>query len=373
MIKTFTLFLLSFIFHQVTLATEVNFRVINKKNQLQIEDVWVLHTNSGDLKFSNIEGQVRFDGLPLGISTFQFSAIGFETKLVSISLPAETSRVDIVLEETMVAIEEIVVEGNALHKKNIIGKLDIGLRPTQNSQEILRMVPGLFIGQHAGGGKAEQIFLRGFDVDHGTDVQLTVDDTPVNMVSHAHGQGYADLHFVIPELVDKVDFNKGPYLAEKGNFTTAGWVNLKTKNALDENIIKAEVGQYDSYRLYGGLNLLSPGSADHHRSAYIASEYKFSNGFFEAPQQFNMFNITGKYIGELGRNNTLQIGLSHFSSQWNHSGQIPNRAVENGTIGFFGSIDPTEGGKTSRSSLTFQTLTPLQKRVDKKSNLLGRL
>ncbi|MBK9688899.1 MAG: TonB-dependent receptor [Saprospiraceae bacterium] len=361
MIKTFTLFLLSFIFHQVTLATEVNFRVINKKNQLQIEDVWVLHTNSGDLKFSNIEGQVRFDGLLSGISTFQFSAIGFETKLVSISLPAETSLVDIVLEETMVAIEEIVVEGNALHKKNIIGKLDIGLRPTQNSQEILRMVPGLFIGQHAGGGKAEQIFLRGFDVDHGTDVQLTVDDMPVNMVSHAHGQGYADLHFVIPELVDKVDFNKGPYLAEKGNFTTAGWVNLKTKNALDENIIKAEVGQYDLYRLYGGLNLLSPGSADHHRSAYIASEYKFSNGFFEAPQQFNMFNITGKYIGELGRNNTLQIGLSHFSSQWNHSGQIPNRAVENGTIGFFGSIDPTEGGKTSRSSLTFQTLTPLQK------------
>jgi hypothetical protein len=81
--------------------------------------------------------------------------------------------------------------------------------------------------------------------------------------------------------------------------------------------------------------LLSPGSADHHRSAYIASEYKFSNGFFEAPQQFNMFNITGKYIGELGRNNTLQIGLSHFSSQWNHSGQIPNRAVENAIIDFW--------------------------------------
>jgi outer membrane cobalamin receptor len=82
--------------------------------------------------------------------------------------------------------------------KNIIGKLDIGLRPTQNSQEILRMVPGLFIGQHAGGGKAEQIFLRGFDVDHGTDVQLTVDDTPVNMVSHAHCQGFEDLHCLIP-------------------------------------------------------------------------------------------------------------------------------------------------------------------------------
>jgi outer membrane cobalamin receptor len=105
-------------------------------------------------------------------------------------------------------------------KNNIfqtISDLDIHLRPINNSQEILRSVPGLFIGQHAGGGKAEQLFIRGFDVDHGTDVNISVDGIPVNMVSHAHGQGYADLHFVIPEFIDKVNFDKGPYFAEKGN------------------------------------------------------------------------------------------------------------------------------------------------------------
>ena len=260
----------------------------------------------------------------------------------------------------MVTIEEIVVEGNALHKKNIIGSLDLELRPVQNSQEILRMVPGLFIGQHAGGGKAEQIFLRGFDIDHGTDVQITVDDLPVNMVSHAHGQGYADLHFVIPELVDKVDFNKGPYLAEKGNFTTAAWVNLKLKNQLDNNIVKAEIGQFDTYRIFGGVNLLESGASGKHRSVYVASEYNFSNGFFDAPQNFSRFNIVGKYMGEIGHKSNLQLSVSHFASHWNHSGQVPDRAVERGEIGFFGSIDPTEGGNTERTNFSVQTTTPLQ-------------
>ncbi|MBK6937590.1 MAG: Plug domain-containing protein [Chitinophagaceae bacterium] len=103
-----------------------------------------------------------------------------------------------------------------------ISDLDIHLRPIANSQEVLRMVPGLFIGQHAGGGKAEQIFLRGFDLDHGTDIHLTVDLPACEHGSHAHGQGYADLHFVIPELIDKVNFSKGPYYSDKGNFATAG-------------------------------------------------------------------------------------------------------------------------------------------------------
>lgn len=131
----------------------------------------------------------------------------------------------------MVSIAEVQLKNSA--KNNIfqtISELDIHLRPINNSQEILRSVPGLFIGQHAGGGKAEQLFIRGFDVDHGTDVSISVDGIPVNMVSHAHGQGYADLHFVIPEFIDKVNFDKGPYFAEKGNFTTAGFVDFKTKD-----------------------------------------------------------------------------------------------------------------------------------------------
>ncbi|HRN45176.1 MAG TPA: Plug domain-containing protein, partial [Flavobacterium sp.] len=106
---------------------------------------------------------------------------------------------------------------------NVISKIDLETTPVNSSQEILRKVPGLFIGQHAGGGKAEQIFLRGFDIDHGTDITISVDGMPVNMVSHAHGQGYADLHFIIPETVEKIDFGKGTYYANKGDFATAGY------------------------------------------------------------------------------------------------------------------------------------------------------
>lgn len=360
MIRKITYLLFCFLLCEVSLAHNISFLILNKNTNLPIEDVWILHANSGSIKFSDLKGQVSFADLPSGESTFQFSAPGYATKTISINPKESNLQVEIALEETMVTIEEIIVEGNALHKKNIIGKLDIGLRPIQNSQEILKMVPGLFIGQHAGGGKAEQIFLRGFDIDHGTDVQITVDEMPVNMVSHAHGQGYADLHFVIPELVEKVDFNKGPYLAEKGNFATAGWVNLKTKNALEENTLKAEIGQFDTYRVFGAVNLLKSGGSDKQQSAYIASEYNFSNGFFDAPQNFNRFNILGKYLGTMGLNHSLQVSLSHFSSQWDHSGQIPNRAVENGSIGFFGSIDPTEGGNTSRTNLNFQVLSPVK-------------
>src|SRR5690606_38526324 len=107
---------------------------------------------------------------------------------------------------------------------NTISEVDIMLRPVNTAQDMLRMVPGLFIAQHQGGGKAEQMFLRGFDVDHGTDVAVSVDGMPVNMVSHAHGQGYADLHFLVPELVEGLSFGKGPYQIDKGNMATAGWV-----------------------------------------------------------------------------------------------------------------------------------------------------
>ena len=115
-----------------------------------------------------------------------------------------------------IQLADLVVSASAEQPVNTLSPLDIKLRPTNTSQDILRMVPGLFIAQHAGGGKAEQIFLRGFDIDHGTDLNLEVDGLPVNMVSHAHGQGYSDLHFVIPEMINYVNFDKGPYYARQG-------------------------------------------------------------------------------------------------------------------------------------------------------------
>jgi hypothetical protein len=211
------------------------------------------------------------------------------------------------------------------------------------------MVPGLFIAQHAGGGKAEQIFLRGFDIDHGTDLNLEVDGLPVNMVSHAHGQGYADLHFVIPELINYVDFDKGPYFANKGDFTTAGYVDFQTKNALEENFVKLEGGQFGTLRAVAGVNLFP--TMNSRTYGYVGAEAFLTDGFVDSPQNFNRLNITSKITTRLKNEDNLSVGASYFRSKWDASGQIPTRAVESGMITRFGSIDNTEGGETSRANL----------------------
>ena len=207
-------------------------------------------------------------------------------------------------------------------------------------------MPGLFIAQHQGGGKAEQIFLRGFDVDHGTDVKITVDGMPVNMVSHAHGQGYADMHFVIPELVRAIDYGKGSYYTEQGNFNTAGYVELQTANRLTQNIIQTEVGMFNSYRNLVMMNLLP--KSNQKQNAYVAAEYIYSDGPFESAQHFNRFNIWSKYNVALNENTKLSVQANVFNSKWDASGQIPERAVADGTITRFGAIDNTEGGYTGR-------------------------
>ena len=158
---------------------------------------------------TNEFGQYHFDRLAAASYTIGLSHVGFTTQTISISvLDDQTTTVKTMLSSASINLSEVQVSAQRAHSQQFIGNLDIKLRPITNSQEILRLVPGLFIGQHAGGGKAEQIFLRGFDLDHGTDIRLTVDGMPVNMVSHAHGQGYADLHFVIPEMVEFVDIAK---------------------------------------------------------------------------------------------------------------------------------------------------------------------
>ena len=142
-----------------------------------------------------------------------------------------TDSIQIVIEENRYQLDEVTIQSK-LNAMTVISKIDLQTTPVNSSQEVLRKVPGLFIGQHAGGGKAEQIFLRGFDIDHGTDLAIAVDGMPVNMVSHAHGQGYADLHFVIPETIEKIDFGKGTYYANKGDFATAGYVAFQTKEKI---------------------------------------------------------------------------------------------------------------------------------------------
>ena len=212
----------------------------------------------------------------------------------------------------------------------------------------------MFIAQHAGGGKAEQIFLRGFDIDHGTDIAITVDGMPVNMVSHAHGQGYADLHFLIPETVEKVAFDKGPYFSGKGNLATAAYVDFSTKEFLDENLLKLEIGQFNTQRIATMLKLFNKTTEKNRQQFYIASEYSSTDGYFDSPQDFHRLNIMGKYNAWFGNQSQLSITASTFDSKWNASGQVPDRAVKDGTIGRFGAIDDTEGGNTSRTNVNIK-------------------
>ncbi|MDZ7897519.1 MAG: TonB-dependent receptor [Arcicella sp.] len=322
-------------------------------------NVQIVGLNKGTI--TNEFGQYRFEDLPEAPYKIEISFIGFASQIVVINVKDdEITSVKTTLNASNIELSEVVVSSQRPHDQQLISSLDIKLRPIINSQEVLRMVPGLFIGQHAGGGKAEQIFLRGFDIDHGTDIRLTVDGMPVNMVSHAHGQGYADLHFVIPELIQGVDFKKGTYHTEKGNFSTAGWVDFRTKNALENSFLKVEGGQYKTFRAVGGLDLLGQKGKDKNQSAYIASEYSYSDSYFDNPQNFKRFNIIGKFHGHLTPNTNLTLTGSSFWSKWNHSGQIPDRAIASGLTGFFGSVDPTEGGETSRTNFNaqFVTITP---------------
>lgn len=332
--------------------------VYDQATNLPLRGVTVQLTGLNKATVTNELGHYRFANLVAAPYKIEFSHLGYAPQLVAVTVQDDqTTSVRTTLAPTAVELSEVTVSPVQAHDQQIITSLDIKLRPIINSQEILRMVPGLFIGQHAGGGKSEQIFLRGFDLDHGTDIRLTVDGIPVNMVSHAHGQGYADLHFVIPEMVDGVDFKKGPYNAEKGNLATAGWVDFRTRTALDKSFVKLEGGQYDTYRVVAGLDLLGQKGRAKNQSAFIASEYSYSNSYFDNPQNFKRLNVIAKYHGHLGPNTNLTLTGSTFTSSWNASGQIPDRAVESGLIGFFGSIDPNEGGQTSRTNANVQLVT----------------
>jgi outer membrane cobalamin receptor len=302
---------------------------------------------------ANQNGQFQFSDIQSGKYTVEISFIGFETQKLVIEIKdGQTFSLKTKLKEGGLQLAELVVSATNDRPVNILSQADIKLRPINTSQDILRLVPGLFIGQHAGGGKAEQIFLRGFDIDHGTDIAIEVDGMPVNMVSHAHGQGYADLHFLMPELISIVDFDKGPYFADKGDLNTAGYVSFQTKTKLDHNFLKAEGGNFGFGRLAGGVNILQTSKSN----TYIASEYFRTDSYFQNSQKFHRFNLQARFNSQLNSKTKFQAGFSAFDSKWDASGQIPERAVADGSISQFGSIDNTEGGNTGRYNLFAKTI-----------------
>jgi outer membrane receptor protein involved in Fe transport len=245
--------------------------------------------------------------------------------------------------------EEVVITAPpplGASSEQIIPGRDFEVRPEGRPADVLRLIPGLIISQHQGGGKAEQYLIRGFDADHGTDIAIFVDGLPVNLRSHAHGQGYADLHFLIPETVKAVDVVKGPYFPEYGDFDTAAAVNFVTKDYVTENRFEIAGGSFNTQRY---LALFSP-TVDRVKSL-VALELYRNDGPFEHPNGYLRFNGFGKASATLGEDATLSLWGSHYRAEWHGSGQIPERAVRDGLISRFGSIDPTEGGVTERTNL----------------------
>jgi hypothetical protein len=227
-----------------------------------------------------------------------------------------------------------------------VGAADMSLRPLLRTGEIVENVPGVIVTQHSGSGKANQYFLRGFNLDHGTDLALSVDDVPVNMPSHAHGQGYADLNFVIPELIERVDFRKGPYYADVGDFGSAGAFNIRYYDHLPTGFVQADGGQVGYARLVAANNL-GVGAGN----LIYAAEFEHNDGPWVIGDDERKFDGVLRYtLG--GPTNNLVVTAMGYHNLWHSTDQVPDRAIAEGLITRWGEIDSTDGGNSGRYALS---------------------
>ena len=222
----------------------------------------------------------------------------------------------------------------------------IEVRPIARAGDVLETIPGVVISQHSGEGKANQYYLRGFNLDHGTDFATTVAGIQVNFPTHAHGHGYTDLNFVVPELISGIQYKKGPYFVEDGDFTTAGSANINYVNVLDQPIARASGGSYDYLR---GLFADSPKLGEGH--LLYAVEGVYNNGPWESGDGYRKYNGVLRYsLGDV--RNGLAFTAMGYDAKWDATDQIAKRAADSGEISRFGSLDPTTGGDTHRYSLS---------------------
>ncbi len=234
------------------------------------------------------------------------------------------------------------------------------LRLRTQPSDVLRQIPGLVVSQHAGGGKSDQYFIRGFDSDHGTDIAVFSDGVPVNLTSHGHGQGYSDTHWMIPETIDTVDIHKGPYAARYGDFYTAGALELKTVDEVPDHgdatvwiagstpTGKAST-QFDRFdrRIVG---MASPHVRDGDKTL-IAVQAAEVDGPFVNEQNYRQGSGLAKYKTRVGSGD-LTFEATGYHGTWNQSGQVPSLEVDAGRLDRFGSVDPSEGGLATRASLS---------------------
>jgi hypothetical protein len=249
---------------------------------------------------------------------------------------------EVVVEErsdSMIGIADTSTQGT-------IGALELSERPISRPGEVLEAMPGMIVTQHSGDGKANQYFLRGFNLDHGTDMAAFFNGIPVNLPSNAHGEGYTDLNFLIPELIQKIDYGKGPYYANVGDFGSAGWENIKYFQALPQNIFKIEGGSWNYQR-----TLLASSTKVGQDNLLGAIELVHTDGPWDVAENFVKFNGYGSYSHGDASQGWSASGLGYHGT-WNATNQIPVAAVTSGLIDRFGSLSPTDGGFTDRYLLS---------------------
>ena len=269
----------------------------------------------------------------------------------TVTSTADTTRV---VKRFIWVIDPIVVRGRVDDLTGLVesasqgrvGVEDFELRPMMRVGELLETVPGMIMTQHSGTGKGNQMFVRGFNLDHGTDFRTEVDGIPVNLPTHAHGQGYTDLNFLMPELVDFVEYKKGNYYVDIGDFGSAGAAQFQLARKLDQAIVKAEVGEYRYYRSVAAMSQ-DVGAG----SLLLAVEANAYDGPWDVPEEFTKFNGMARYTWGSQDNEWSILGLA-YDARWDASDQIPQRAVDDGLISRFGQIDSTLGGRTNRFSLS---------------------
>jgi hypothetical protein len=251
---------------------------------------------------------------------------------------------------------EVVVRGRAEDilgvavgaSEGAIGEEDLKDLPLLRRGEIMETVPGLVVTQHSGDGKANQYFLRGFNLDHGTDFAFSVDNVPVNLPSHAHGQGYSDLNFMIPELVSFIEYRKGPFYSEVGDFSGSGAANVHLVSSLPQGTINLQGGMYGFVRgLAAASSTVGPGTL------LYALEYNHYNGPWVVPEGSNRYNGLLRYHWSNSQDQYSLTASVYAAPNWHSTDQVAERAIDGGLITRFGALDPSDGGNTGRGALTF--------------------
>ncbi len=303
-------------------------------------------------KRTDRNGSFILSGLPAGNYRLLVSNPGFEAKEISVTIGATGAPAPLSISLAVGSIsttlnvqgrEDDLVGIASSATQGTVGAKEIANRPILRSGEILETVPGVIITQHAGGGKANQYFLRGFNLDHGTDFAIFIDDMPLNLPSHAHGEGYSDMNTVIPEFVQRVNYEKGPYYADVGNYGSAGSAHLEFSKTLPRNFFQVEGGMYGYGRgVFGVSHKLGTGNL------LFGGEVYHDDGPWKHPDGY--FKYNGLLTCSQGTDaNGFSITARGYHGKWNSSDQIAENAVP--LVGFFGTVDPTDGGRSERYSL----------------------